>query len=408
MRLLMRLYVGAVIVAGGALLVASVPRGAFAHPLLLGAFVAASIVFHMLKFDLLVASASSTLSIGYVVTFIALLVLGPAATTWVTMAGGWAQCTLRARQRNPWYRTAFSMSALALSMEGAGQTLRLTGGTNLTAPADIVVPALVAAALVYFVINSALMAIALGLSTGRSPLHVWDTDFMWSAPSYFIGALVATVAVQGVSRFGVASVVLLIAPVFLTYRLYKVALERVQAMSREQRELHAQYTRAQVESQTDPLTQLPNRRFLAEHGPAEIARAARTGEPVAFLLIDVDRFKQINDTHGHQKGDEALMLIADCLRRGLRPYDACGRYAGDEFVLVLSACGTELAGRRAHELIESVRALQFDVGEAGDWPLSTSVGVAVYPIDGDSYPELLAVADTRMYENKAGARDMST
>src|SRR5581483_8628656 len=146
--------------------------GAFAQPLVLLAFVATSIAFHTFKLDLLVASAPSTLSIGYIVIFISLLVLGPAATTWVTMAGGWAQCTIRAKQRNPWYRTAFSMAALALSMEATAQTLRLTGGTDLRGPADVVVPSLVAAALVYFVVSSALMAIALGVSSGRSPLHV--------------------------------------------------------------------------------------------------------------------------------------------------------------------------------------------------------------------------------------------
>jgi diguanylate cyclase (GGDEF)-like protein len=248
------------------------------------------------------------------------------------------------------------------------------------------------------------MATALGVSSGRSPLHVWDTDFMWSAPGYFIGALVATAAVQGVSRFGVESVVLLVAPVFLTYRLYKVALGRVQAMSREQRELHAQFARARAESQTDPLTQLPNRRFLAEHGVAEIARADRAGEPVAFLLVDIDRFKAINDTHGHLKGDEALVLIADCLRRNLRPYDVCARYAGDEFVLVLSGCDADLARRRADELVTSVNGLRLDAGDDTWWSLSMSVGVAVYPEDGETYPALLAVADARMYENKAGAR----
>jgi diguanylate cyclase (GGDEF)-like protein len=210
-----------------------------------------------------------------------------------------------------------------------------------------------------------------------------------------------------VSRFGVESVVLLIAPVFLTYRLYKAALGRVQAVSREQRELHAQFARARAESQTDPLTQLPNRRFLAEHGVAEIARADRAGEPVAFLLVDVDRFKSINDTYGHLKGDEALVLIADCLRRGLRPYDVCARYAGDEFVLVLSGCDAALARKRADELVASAQTLRLEAGDSRSWPLSMSVGVAVYPDDGDTYPALLAVADARMYENKAGAHALA-
>src|SRR5258706_7202976 len=160
-----RLYVGVVIVAGLALLTASVPRGAWADPRWLIALIAVSIVAHTLKVDLAAGSSPSTLSIGYVVNFASMLAFGPAPSVCVAMAGGWAQCTLRAKSPNPWYRTGFSMAVLAISIEAAAQTLRLSGGHDLSASAEIVIPALVASALVYFLVNTTLVAWALGLST---------------------------------------------------------------------------------------------------------------------------------------------------------------------------------------------------------------------------------------------------
>jgi diguanylate cyclase (GGDEF)-like protein len=377
---LARAYVGLVVAAGVVLAVAAAGApGAFDRPLVLGALVAASIVIHTVKIEL--AHASSTLSLGYAATFASLLILGWPAAILTTMAGGWAQCTLNTKIQSPWYQTAFSICTLSLSMGAAALTLASAGGRALNGPADVVIPALMASALAYFVVNSLLMAMVIALTTGRRVVQVWDRDFLWGAPNYIIGAFVATAAVQSVSRFGAISVVVL-APLFLTYRLYKVSLGRV------------------AESRTDPLTKLPDRRLLASHAETEIARASRSQQSLALVMVDVDRFKQINDTYGHQKGDEVLNAIADCLRRGLRPYDICARYGGDEFVLILSGCTAAMAIQRADALAAAIAAASPDV--PGDRPLSVSasIGVAAYPADGRSYEELLAAADARMYERK--------
>jgi len=399
-----RIHVGVVIGAGVVACVWSVAAGAFAQPLVVVTLMLASSAAHTLKTDLPFSTSISTLSIGYGVCFGALLAFGPAVTVWAMASGGWAQCTLNVKQRNPWYRTVFSMSALTLSMLSAGATLTLTGGSLLTGPADVVLPAIVASALVYFLVNATLLALAIGLSTRRSPIEIWDREFIWGAPNYFIGAVAATVAVQGLNRFGVKSVVLFIAPVFLTYRLYKVYLARMDEIARANRELHVEMERAQAESVTDPLTQLPNRRFLANHTTQEIARAERQGESFAFIMIDLNGFKAINDTFGHQKGDEALTLVASCLRGALRSYDVCCRYAGDEFAVVVSNCSRELAGRRAEAITAAVAALAFEIAPSCPLPLSASAGVAIYPDDGRTYHELMASADARMYEHK-GAHD---
>jgi diguanylate cyclase (GGDEF)-like protein len=395
-----RAFITAVMLAGAALAAVSLPRGGFDRPLLLLALIAASIAAHTIKITLPAGSSYSTLSIGFAVTFAAMLVLGPAASVWVMLAAGWAQCTLNTKLPNPWYRTAFSMSVLSLSMEAAAQVLARTGGTTLSAPADVVIPAIVAAAVAYFLVNSVLVAIALGLTSGRSIVRTWDQEFLWGAPNYFVGALAATVAVQGVTRYGFWAVGLLLAPLVVTFRVYRVYLGRVTDIARANEELHSLYERAHAESLTDPLTELPNRRFLASHALSEIARAGREGYDVAFLLADVDDFKVINDTYGHSEGDSVLRLVAAYLRRGLRPYDVCGRYAGDEFVLILSRCSAVLAERRAAELAGSLSDARAGVDDGHGRPLSISIGCAVFPADGATYETLLAAADARMYRHK--------
>jgi hypothetical protein len=237
-----KVHVSLVIAAGAIAFAWSVATGAFDHPWIVMTAVLVSIAAATLKTDLPLSSSYSTLSIGYTVNFASLLQFGPAMSVWVAASGGWAQCTLNTKQRNPWYRTAFSMSTLTLATLAASETLALTGGRTLNAPADSVVPAIVASALVYFVVNAALMALAIGLSTGRSPLEVLDREFIWGLPNYFIGALAATVAVAGLHRFGLKSAVLLVVPLLLTYRLYKVYLARVDEMSRANRELQSKWS----------------------------------------------------------------------------------------------------------------------------------------------------------------------
>jgi len=390
-----------VMAAGATLAVVSVSNGAFSRPLLLLSFVAASIAIHTIKISMPAGSSpSSTISMGFAVSFASLLVLGHAPSIWTAVMGAWAQSNLNTKRRPQWYRTLFGMSALALSIEASAQVLALTGGTNLDGPADIVVPAIAASALVYFIVNTVLIAAVIGLTTRQSIIKTWDQDFLWGAPNYLIGALIATIAVQSVTRYGLQAVVLLVAPLYLMYRLYKAYLDRVDSMARKNIELHSMYERAYAESLTDPLTELPNRRFINTHAVTELARARREGYDVAFLLVDIDDFKAINDKFGHQQGDIALRTVATCLRKGLRSYDVCGRYAGDEFVLILSRCNADLAEKRAAELGEAVTNRLPDSEYPADRRLSISVGASVFPADGTSYEELLALDDSRMYARK--------
>jgi diguanylate cyclase (GGDEF)-like protein/putative nucleotidyltransferase with HDIG domain len=160
------------------------------------------------------------------------------------------------------------------------------------------------------------------------------------------------------------------------------------------------FEQTQEDSLTDPLTGLPNTRFMFMHLSRELARAERMKSEVALLVMDLDNFKEINDTFGHNVGDRALREVARILRAGIRPYDICIRYAGDEFVVVLAGCGAEEAERKRVELQRAVEELVFEVRPGRRLPIGVSVGAAIFPRDGDGYEAIMATADSRMYRDK--------
>ena len=164
------------------------------------------------------------------------------------------------------------------------------------------------------------------------------------------------------------------------------------------------YERTHEDSLTDPLTGLPNTRFMVTHLNAELARAERLNTEVSLLVLDLDDFKEINDTHGHHVGDRALRDVAQVLRTVIRPYDICVRYAGDEFIVVLAGCGFDEAENKRKELQEAVSDAVFEARPGTRVPLSISAGSAVFPHDGDSYESLLAKADSRMYRDKVARK----
>ena len=155
------------------------------------------------------------------------------------------------------------------------------------------------------------------------------------------------------------------------------------------------------DSLTDPLTGLPNTRFMFVHLTRELARADRLKTEVSLLVMDLDGFKEINDMHGHHVGDKALREVARVLRTGIRPYDICVRYAGDEFVVVLSGCGADEAQQKQRELQQAIADIPFEVRPGRFVQLGSSFGNAVFPRDGEAYETLLATADKRMYQDKA-------
>ena len=786
-----RLYVGATIAVGALLVVSLGPRSTFADPTLFVVLLVISALTSAFKVSLPLAKGGSTMSVSYAVDFAALLLLGPNETMLVAVTSAWSQCTFRMKAKNPVYRTMFSMACLAITVQASGLAHEAFGGVPGTLAQDVagVARPLVAAATTYFIFNTCLIAVAVSLATRQPFIAVWNQNFLWSGPSYFVGALVAALATWAVMTSGMWLAVLLIAPLYVTYRTYKVYLGRIdderrhveemadvhlatiealalaidakdqtaqshirrvqvyvtsiarglgmsdteiqgvktaallhdigklavpehilskpgpltqeefqkirvhpqvgaeiisavpfpypvaplilshherwdgkgypQGLKGEEiplgarilsvvdyydaltsdrpyhkamtadaalallqqeagraldpavvqmfvkmaadlevaaetietatprrlsleptnergrpavgfqpestkantvfedialahREIYALYEIAQTmgtslgvadtmalissklsnlvpfsacalflfdeeadtlrcrfatgveadaigtmsvragqglagwvarnrrplvnarpsaefeaaglaksttlqsalvaplvfgdrfigtlavystqpdfytddhrrlldrvseqasavihnsivfeqtqeDSLTDPLTGLPNTRFMFMHLTRELARAERLKAEVALLVMDLDNFKEINDNHGHHVGDRALREVATVLRSGIRPYDICVRYAGDEFIVVLSGCGADEAERKRVELQRTVDEVLFEARPGRRLPLAISVGAAIYPQDGDSYEALLATADSRMYRDK--------
>jgi diguanylate cyclase (GGDEF)-like protein/putative nucleotidyltransferase with HDIG domain len=231
-----RVYVAAVILAGAAVFAYCVPLARFDQPLLFVVLLVLSSATAALKVQLPLITSSSTMSVSYAVDFASLLLLGPHATMIVAAVSALCQCHVNTRTRTPLHRTLFSMATLVLAVEGAGLAFRLLGGGPLTGFVVLAAP-LVGASTVYFLINTVLVATAIALSTKDSVIGTWRQNFLWSAPSYFVGAGSAGLAVWVISRFGYWMAPLTFAPIYLTYRTYKVYMGRI-----EDEQRHVQQT----------------------------------------------------------------------------------------------------------------------------------------------------------------------
>jgi len=154
----------------------------------------------------------------------------------------------------------------------------------------------------------------------------------------------------------------------------------------------------------DPLTGLYNRRYMEETLVRELARAQRQKHPLSVIVVDVDHFKKINDTHGHPVGDAVLRKTGQYLGSAVRESDVACRFGGEEFMLILPDCSRDDAMSKANELCERVRLLKFAEGGAGI-QISASFGVAAFPLDGIEAQGLVQAADAALYKAKTSGRD---
>ncbi|MDX6221284.1 MAG: hypothetical protein QOD91_338 [Frankiales bacterium] len=162
---------------------------------------------------------------------------------------------------------------------------------------------------------------------------------------------------------------------------------------------------AQRLSITDGLTGLWNYRYFTMTFAKEIERSARFGRPLALLLLDLDKFKDVNDNHGHQRGDSVLIELATRVKAEIREVDTLARYGGEEFVLVLPETDAAGAAGAAQRICEVVRHRPFY--HEGEEPLAitVSVGVSVFPTHGSSAATLMRNADSALYAAKDAGRD---
>lgn len=154
----------------------------------------------------------------------------------------------------------------------------------------------------------------------------------------------------------------------------------------------------------DPLTDLFNRRYLEETLDHEIARAAREGYSICIMMIDLDHFKKVNDTYGHEAGDHVLKGIAATLSEETRRGDFACRYGGEEFVIVIPNMDKNVAYERAENLRNTLNSLYIPYG-IYSLTITISMGIAFYPANGQTREAVLRAADKAMYAAKDAGRD---
>lgn len=159
----------------------------------------------------------------------------------------------------------------------------------------------------------------------------------------------------------------------------------------------------QEASTHDQLTGLPNRRLMADRCRREDHRCQREDSTYSLLAIDVDRFKSINDTYGHEAGDTVLVELGQAFRRGLRDYDSCARWGGEEFLALLIGADLSTAQHVAQRILETVRSLCVDLPGGVIYP-RVSIGVAEH-CAGELYNDVYRRADAALLRAKESGRD---
>lgn len=181
------------------------------------------------------------------------------------------------------------------------------------------------------------------------------------------------------------------------------AIQRAHAIETTRADNH----RLEALAQTDPLTQLLNRRALTIKLVTEMERVRRYNAPLAMLMLDLDHFKLINDTYGHLAGDDVLSSVAGLLQRAVRSVDTVARYGGEEFVIVLPETGSVGAFAFAERIRDRLATHRFTVGATQEVRVTASIGVATYPSAGlESVEDLFRAADSALYRAKASGRNV--
>lgn len=399
---------------------ARTPRraGAPGRPSLLAAYVSVAVALHLAL--TVVGVLRTPVRLYEVVTFAALLVCGaacieasrrlglPAGVARDLLSAWWLPVALllppvyallipiplqllshfRVR-RTLLYRRVMVTSALALAGACASMLFHLVVPRPLEGGAQWVIdgypglPAAVGCAALFTVMNTALVAAAAYMA---NPESSWR-EVLWNRENLLLDVveLCAGVLVAITSSLSLSLLLLALPPVVLLQR--SLMHQQLQAAAR-----------------TDAKTGLLNAAAWQREADTELARAQRTHEPLALLLIDIDYFKRVNDTHGHLVGDQVLIGVASTLCNQLRDYDVVGRFGGEEFVVLLPGADTVEACRVAERLRGRVRRLAIPA-EDGTVGVTISVGVALFRMHGEDLIELLAAADLALYRAKQSGRD---
>ncbi|HEX4062161.1 MAG TPA: GGDEF domain-containing protein [Streptosporangiaceae bacterium] len=302
-------------------------------------------------------------------------------------------------RRSPVYRRLFSAAALGLSGAAASivfgrfglgvSTARVlaawfsSAGPQawFTRPATVGIA--IGCAALFSVLNAALVAIA---AHAAEPLVRWR-DVLWDAESLTLDVTEICVGL-------LVAIACVLSPLLLIVALPPVILL--------QRSLLHQQLRAAA--RTDAKTGLLNAAAWQREADTEISRVLRARQPLALLLMDIDHFKRVNDTHGHLAGDQVLTALADVLRQQVRETDVVGRFGGEEFVVLLPGADTAEAIKIAERLRAQVGATVTSAAGV-EVTVTVSIGAALLGQHGDELRALLTAADLALYRAKRAGRN---
>jgi diguanylate cyclase (GGDEF)-like protein len=385
------------------------------------------------RFAVRVPRVNTTITITDTFVFLTILLYGGEAA--VLMAAAEGVCSGLRLSRKP-MTVLFNSAAMACSTFLTASALHLFFGPSLDlhhqpyASAVIVVCAM---ALVQYVVHTGLVAALLACKSAQGVWQTWSKHYLWSSLTYFVGAFVAGVIVKYDDTVGFYSVVItipIICIVYFTYYKYLEDIKRTAAQAEQSERARAEQAERHVEELNhyigelerasyalqesrehfrhaafhDALTGLPNRALLMDHLKLSIERVkGRSGYLFAILFLDLDRFKNINDSLGHIAGDQLLIEIARRLEKCLRPTDTVARLGGDEFAILLDGLEDYGDAIRVAERVQNDLASPFNLG-GHEVYTTASIGITLNTIGYDDPENVLRDADTAMYRAKENGK----
>ncbi len=386
-----KLYAPAVATVGlvllGFTLVVQTPDAVADAPLLLWVLLACVVLAELLPIRVVLRGQEGELLSSTAVAFAVMISFGPGAAVPALCIGSLVGDVAR---RKPLDRTAFNVGQYAIALFVAGALMRRVTEVPRAPLASFVgadLPLLLLCGLVFFVVNTLLVATAVALSSGSPISSAFRSGFLMQASTAGFALGLAPLMVI-VGEFSLGMLPLLALPMIAIHRNAR------QAVLSEHQALH------------DSLTGLPNRSLFHDRVRTAIESARRQGTIAAVMVMDLDHFKEINDTLGHYHGDRLLQLVGARLSSSLRAEDTVARLGGDEFAVLLPSAG---APDRAHEVASKVldtlhRSFEID---GLTLEVGASIGIACFPVHGDDGEMLLQRADIAMYvakEEHSGAQ----